>query len=128
MTTRTRTHLPMVILKWLTLLIGLAVALLLGVVAAHDFMMARSSEQSYYVNVWLYRGTVLSCVATAIGLVAAAFFLQLPRLPKLDRAALSLLVVSIITGVAPFAYAHVVKEVCLNGHHPWNVTQMKCEQ
>jgi len=114
--------------RWSVLLIGVAASLLLFFVAAYNFITVRGLGGDYYLNLGLFRGSVLSCSASAIFLVATAAFRQLPRFPKADRPALLLLIVGAAIGVAPLVYGNVAKELCLGSHRSWNVTQMMCEK
>jgi len=116
------------ICRWSFLLIGMAATLLLFFVATYNFIIVRGFGGDYYVNLGLRRGSMLSCAASAIFLVAIAAFRQLPRFPRVDRSASLLLVAGAAIGVAPLVYGEVAKELCLSSHRIWNITQMRCEK
>lgn len=112
--------------RWSLLVVGFTVALLLSFAAVYSFVVGTSYEDGFYANVAVFRGLSLSCISIAILPFAFVAFLQIPRLPRVGRTAIALLVLGVGIGVAPFVLKYAVKESCLNHHDTWNETRLLC--
>lgn len=112
---------------WVTLLVGIVVALLYLNGAAYS-AWAASGPPSEVPQAWLHRAFTHLCFAVAALLVGSAAFRTIRGLPHVDRPSLWLALVAALALVSLRVRLFILVDDCLNLGGRWNQASFSCEK
>lgn len=115
------------LIRWLTLAGCVVMGLIYLNGAAFSFWLAGGPPNDF-PEAWVQRGIWRLCLAVSMFLIGFAFFLAVPKLPKVSKAAAVLLGMAAVILIIPTAREFLVSDTCLDNGGSWNKAEFKCKR
>lgn len=113
--------------RWAALLAGVALALVYLNSAAYS-AWAGGGPPTTIRDAWLHRALVHLCYGVAAAFGGIILFRVIHRPPRLDRAALALVVLALVLIAAPHAKRFLLVDRCLDSGGRWDAAAFRCQR